>query len=452
MLLCVFGCIAVVAGLGPTTMFDLRATRTSDLSRIIALETASYPADEAASPEALTSRLENAGEYFRTMVEGDEIIGFICGTRCDEFTEESMAQHDPTGKYLAIHSVVVAGERRREGLASLALRWYADEMKCEMRLIAKAGLLGLYGKVGFRVLGKSKIVHGQDPWFDCAMTGKEMVQIDAFSATAYKGNPAAVVFSQGPVAWMQDVAQENNLAETAFLRRIPEKRNTFHIRWFTPTAEVDLCGHATLASAEALFLTDRLQLDDSETTVTFETNNAGPLYVRKKRNDTWLAMDLPTSDIDPTTPPKSLVAALPGAKILFCGMGPPTTADWVVEVERLADVDVNIDALRGDNDFVVPRGVIVTSRGESSEFDFVSRFFAPAFGIPEDPVTGSAHALLTKYWETKLQKSPLLAKQASRRTGILKVNTLNDRTIVQGQAAFVFQARILLPDASTKSP
>eukprot|EP00635_Sarcinochrysidales_sp_CCMP3193_P007490 CAMPEP_0118910954 /NCGR_PEP_ID=MMETSP1166-20130328/12869_1 /TAXON_ID=1104430 /ORGANISM="Chrysoreinhardia sp, Strain CCMP3193" /LENGTH=440 /DNA_ID=CAMNT_0006850429 /DNA_START=43 /DNA_END=1365 /DNA_ORIENTATION=+ len=433
---------------------NLRPTTARDLAAVTALERASYPSAEAASAERLASRLSEAGDYFRTMVlDEEEVVGFICGTRCDEFTEEAMATHDPSGRLLAIHSVVVDERYRRRGLASTALKWYLDEVDVtEVRLIAKANLLGLYssGVVGFEVCGVSKIVHGSDAWFDCRRSGVDLVQVDAFSGVQFAGNPAAVVFRHGDDEWMQAVANENNLAETAFLRRTGE--TSFEIRWFTPQAEVDLCGHATLAAAEALFATGRVFLDrrgpdrESRITLTFETRRAGTLKVSREDSSPWLSMDLPTSDIEEVSAPPALRAAI-GGNILFCGRGPATTPDWFVEVDDVTDV--RVDGLRGDQkDFVVPRGVVVTSRLVDPPYDFVSRFFAPNLGIPEDPVTGSAHALLTKYWETKLNKSPLLAKQASKRTGVLKVHTTTSaegesRTIVQGQATLVLTARLM---------
>ena len=446
--------------------FDVRPTVESDLERIIALEKLSYPSDEVASAESLRYRQREAGAYFRTVIsEDDEVIGFICGTRCETFDEASMSAHDPNGSVLGIHSVVIDKSFRRQGLASLALKWYIDEiLKAsdikEVKLIAKAPLLSLYSKqVGFEVLGLSEITHGQDPWYDCSLPGSvEMVQVDAFSSEIFGGNPAAVVFAQGPEHWMQKVAMENNLAETAFLERVNGRGNTYRIRWFTPTTEVGLCGHATLAAAEALFATGRVYSeDDASTSITFVTTNAGELVVTKKsEDDTWLSMDLPILSLTETAAPPALVEALVGGseskdRILYCAMGPPTVPDWFVHLDTIDDLKLDdIDKLRGGHDFEVPRGVIVTSQDSTKAFDFVSRFFAPGLGIPEDPVTGSAHALLTTYWENKLDKTPLLAKQASKRGGILKVSTSKDRTIVQGEAVLVFKARLFARPPSSE--
>jgi len=373
-----------------------------------------------------------------------------------------MKTHAPEGPILAIHSVVVAPAYRRKGLAARALRWYRDEHAFSggvrsIKLIAKAELLALYVSAGFRVDGPSAIQHGKDAWFDCSAEGLEMVQLDAFPpAGAFSGNPAAVVFSHRSDDWMAKVANENNLSESAFLSRLGPSK--YAIRWWTPGREVDLCGHATLAAAAALFETRRVA-DDA--VLEFETRRAGSLRVSKVRNGgdddgtaPWLSMDFPTGPLT-EVPRDEIPAAMLRAvgiqengpvSLAFAGKGPPSVPDVFIHlegVEDLASAPVDIGVL-ATND-LVDRGVIVTCASKRPGVDFESRFFAPKYGVQEDPVTGSAHTLLTAYWESVLGTNgerPLVAHQASKRGGKLRVRTEGDRTIIQGQAAFVFDARL----------
>ncbi|MFN8347544.1 MAG: PhzF family phenazine biosynthesis protein [Spirosomataceae bacterium] len=254
-------------------------------------------------------------------------------------------------------------------------------------------------------------------------------QLDAFSNKIFGGNPAAVVplDSWLPDAAMQAIAAENNLAETAFY--VPTE-NGFHIRWFTPTVEVDLCGHATLATAYVLFFLKEYPHDR----VSFESRS-GELNVCKEGD--WLILDFPVDQIH-----KQLVA-------------PPAL------LEALGD-NVPVEILRGKSDFMAvleteeqvrtlqpdvillstlpARGVIVTAKGDSA--DFVSRFFAPQSGIAEDPVTGSAHTTLTPYWAEKLGKNELSALQVSARGGVLKTKLLGNRVEIAGQVRLYLQGTI----------
>lgn len=266
------------------------------------------------------------------------------------------------------------------------------------------------------------------------MTTLPLYQIDAFTDRVFTGNPAAVV----PLnTWLEDalmqrIAQENNLSETAFLVREPEGSEAdFHLRWFTPTVEVPLCGHATLASAWVLFH----QRDWPGDTVHFRSRS-GVLGVRR-RNDGWLELDFPSLAIRETDTPPLLSQALPGAPAR-CFQVPNDTNYLVVlasESEvRQARPDLTLLSQLGN------QGVILTARGD--DCDFVSRYFAPGAGIDEDPVTGSIHAALTPYWADVLQRDALMAKQVSERGGVLACRLTGDRVRIAGQACFYMSGTI----------
>jgi len=241
---------------GALSALRLRPMVERDLARATELELASYPADEAATPEGLQYRLRVAPELFYGVYEADALVGFIVSTTApgDELEEETMSTHSPGGPSICIHSVVVAAKHRRRGIALAMVRAYVDAVVAEARccaarrmvLLAKAGLLGLYRKAGFEVLGPSKVVHGADQWFDMGLDLTEkrkldFMQVDAFTSVPLCGNPAAVLFTHrgGDEHWMQAVANENNLAETAFLERRDggSEDSEWDIRWFTPVAE-----------------------------------------------------------------------------------------------------------------------------------------------------------------------------------------------------------------------
>jgi PhzF family phenazine biosynthesis protein len=232
-------------------------------------------------------------------------------------------------------------------------------------------------------------------------------QVDAFATRAFEGNPAAVCPLE---SWLEDgllqaIAEENNLSETAFF--VPSEKG-FELRWFTPIKEVDLCGHATLAAAHVIFET----LGYAKQVITFETRS-GDLFVERKGKR--LEMDFPAS---PPTP-----CELPG--ILAEGLGKhPIEILAADDYLAVFDDEATIRAITPNQALLSQldlRGVIVTAPG--SDVDFVSRFFAPKFGIPEDPVTGSAHCALAPYWARKLGKSLLSAKQLSRRGGDLRIRS-----------------------------
>lgn len=258
-----------------------------------------------------------------------------------------------------------------------------------------------------------------------------ITQVDAFTDAPFTGNPAAVCLLAEPrdAAWMQAVAGEMNLSETAFLRRRPD--GAFDLRWFTPTVEVDLCGHATLAAAHVLW-EQGVCAGGGE--ARFHTRS-GVLAAR--RRDGWIALDFPAVPDRPAAPPPGLIEAL-GAEPRYLGR---SRFDYLAELGSEAEVRglrPDLHRLRA----VDTRGVIVTARAAMSGFDFVSRFFAPAAGVDEDPVTGSAHCCLGPYWRTRLRKDEFTAWQASSRGGVVRVRVGGERVELLGRAVTVFTAEL----------
>jgi len=252
-----------------------------------------------------------------------------------------------------------------------------------------------------------------------------IVQVDAFTNKPFSGNPAAVcVLREEPEEhWMRNVAREMNLSETAYL--IPQGEG-YKLRWFTPAVEVDLCGHATVASAHVLWQDGHLPEGKQ---ACFHTRSG--VLTADRRGD-WIELDFPAKLAVADEPPASLLPALGISEARFVGKN---AFDYLVEIESEAE----LRALSPDHGALrkLPvRGVIVTARG-SGDFDFVSRFFAPGSGIDEDPVTGSAHTALGPYWSGVLGKTEFLAYQASPRGGVVKVRVLGDRVKLGGQAVTV---------------
>src|SRR5256886_9919146 len=256
-------------------------------------------------------------------------------------------------------------------------------------------------------------------------------QVDAFTDQPLAGNPGAVCLLPAPrdEAWMQNVAREMNLSETAFLHR---DKDDWRLRWFTPAVEVALCGHATLASAHVLWETG--QLPPSET-ARFYTQ-IGLLTAARTASD--IEMNFRAKIAEPSDAPTGLAEAL-AAKPRFVGR---SAFDYLVEVDSAATVRALKPNFVQLGELPV-RGVIVTGRSDRPEFDFVSRFFAPASGVNEDPVTGSAHCTLGPYWETKLKKNEFVAFQASARGGVVKVRVAGDRVFLGGQAVTVLRGELL---------
>ena len=259
-------------------------------------------------------------------------------------------------------------------------------------------------------------------------------QVDAFTRDSFKGNPAGVYISDKPRSeeWMRGMAREMNLSETAFL--VPAGgKGEFNLRWFTPAVEVDLCGHATLGSAHILWEQGYL---DKNTEARFNTRSG--LLTARLTDGGWIALDFPTKQVEPAEIPDGLLEGLHISAPKFVGSN---KMDYLVELddeEQVRNLTPDHSHLRR----VKLRGVMVTARSSSPEFDFVSRFFAPGAGIDEDPVTGSAHTALTQYWAKKLGKKELTAYQASARGGILKVVDNGSRVEIRGQALTVFKAEL----------
>lgn len=258
-----------------------------------------------------------------------------------------------------------------------------------------------------------------------------IVQVDAFTAKPFAGNPAAVcvLAHAADRRWMQHVAREMNLAETAFLFR---QDDAWNLRWFTPTVEVDLCGHATLASAHVLWQDGHLP---SGAQARFDTLSG---RLTADRRGEWIEMDFPVQMAQPATPPDGLLDAL-GVVGKYVGK---SRTDYLVEVED----ETQVRALQPDFRRLRPlpmRGVIVTSRASTDGFDFVSRFFAPGAGVDEDPVTGSTHCCLAPYWGAQLGKVEMVGYQASPRGGVVAVRTAGDRVILGGQAVTVLHGELV---------
>ena len=260
--------------------------------------------------------------------------------------------------------------------------------------------------------------------------GLRIWQVDAFTDRPFAGNPAAVCIL--PAArderWMQQVAAEMNLSETAFL---VARENGFDLRWFTPTVEVDLCGHATLASAHTLWESGQLAQSDP---ARFHTRSG---LLTAVRDGKLIELDFPALPGEVVSPPQDLVAALGATPLevlrskfdyLFVVAGEGAVRAVVPDHSALGALGV--------------RGVIVTGRGEGSGHDCVSRYFAPGAGIDEDPVTGSAHCVIGPYWADKLGRTELRAYQASARGGELRVRVAGDRVRLGGRAVTVLEAEL----------
>lgn len=265
---------------------------------------------------------------------------------------------------------------------------------------------------------------------------QRIVQVDAFTAERFAGNPAAVCVLARPrdEEWMRKVASEMNLSETAFVIRHEEE---WLLRWFTPTVEVDLCGHATLATAHVLFEEGHVSRDDA---IHFRTRS-GMLSARSSGG--WIEMDFPTQAAEAAAPPAGLLEALglDASAVAFVGRN---GTDWLVAVDTAARVrGLAPDMARLAQ--VDARGVIVTAASDDARWDFVSRFFGPAVGVPEDPVTGSAHCCLAPYWADRLDRNELVGWQASARGGEVRVRHEVSRVMLTGQAVTVMTGELVGP-------
>lgn len=265
--------------------------------------------------------------------------------------------------------------------------------------------------------------------------GPLLLGIDAFTDQPFHGNPAAVCISEEPLndELKARLASEMNLSETAFVHAADGYKE---LRWFTPAMEVNLCGHATLATAKALFSQGLLEGDEHS----FITRS-GVLKI-KQLNDGKLQLDFPRLEIKPGKVPDALLSQF-GPMLYYV----ESTEDTLLELENEEDLlnaapDIQVIAKNSG------RGLIVTAKtkadGKFKEYDFVSRFFCPNVGIAEDPVTGSAHCVLAPYWKERLNKSTLKAYQASARGGALDLEVKGDRVLIAGQATIVYQGNLQL--------
>jgi len=258
----------------------------------------------------------------------------------------------------------------------------------------------------------------------------DIYQIDAFTNRVFAGNPAAVcpLDTWLPDNLMQSIAAENNLSETAFF--VPEDAG-YSIRWFTPVTEVSLCGHATLASAYVIFNI----LDFTGDTIRF-ASKSGDLSVT--RNDDWLVLDFPSQPARPCATPEKVIRAF-GTTPIEC----LKNEDYIV----IFDTAAQVEAAQPDMEMIKTldcRGVIISAAAEN--YDFVARFFAPNFGVPEDPVTGSAYTRLVPYWATKLDKTKFTVKQVSARGGELLCELRGDRVLISGKAVQYLAGVVHIPD------
>ena len=266
-----------------------------------------------------------------------------------------------------------------------------------------------------------------------------LFHVDAFTDEPFTGNPAAVCILPKlyEPAWMQQVAAEMNLSETAFLHR---DNTGWNLRWFTPIAEVDLCGHATLASAHTLYESGNLRPNEP---AIFHTRSG---ELRCEHGPAGIRMHFPRVAQEPTTAPFDLSTAL-GTRLQYVGK---TKFDFLIEVEdekTLRELEPNMDLLKT----MKARGFIVTAPTDHPELDFVTRFFAPAYGIPEDPVTGSAHCTLAEYWGHKLNKTSLAAHQISTRGGRILMEIEHNGIALSGKAVTVMRGELIGPGSSISS-
>lgn len=255
-------------------------------------------------------------------------------------------------------------------------------------------------------------------------------QVDAFADRPFTGNPAAVVVLDAPCddTWMQHVAGEMNLAETAF---VMAEGDVWRLRWFTPAIEVDLCGHATLATAHTLWESGRLPAAE---TARFMTRSG--LLTAKRQGDS-IELDFPLVPVQPIDVPAGLADAL-GVQPQWVGSAGPNVLVLLDGQAQLHELRPDFRALRG----LDYQGVIVTAQASGSDYDFVSRYFAPAAGIDEDPVTGSAHCALAPYWSERLGRDTLLGYQASARGGYVHVCVDGERVKLGGTAVTVLRGEL----------
>lgn len=259
----------------------------------------------------------------------------------------------------------------------------------------------------------------------------EIYQVDAFAHEPFRGNPAAVCVLEGPgdETWMQSVAAEMNLAETAFLEAESGEQGIYRLRWFTPTVEVDLCGHATLASAHVLW-----ERGEKAARLQFRTRSGTLIAARAEGG---IQLDFPADPPEPVASSEGIAAAL-GAEPVAVARGRSFYLAELADADQVRSLTPDIAAIEA----LDAAAVIVTAAG-AGEADFVSRFFAPRLGIDEDPVTGAAHCCLAPYWQRRTGGRRLVGYQASRRGGFVTVEVSGDRVLLTGQAVTVLRGELL---------
>lgn len=251
--------------------------------------------------------------------------------------------------------------------------------------------------------------------------------VDAFADAPFRGNPAGVCFLMGhqPEEWMQQLAMEMNLSETAFFMH---KGDVFSLRWFTPAAEVDLCGHATLATAHIIWESQVVGIDEM---IKFETRSG---ILTAKRKGDWIELDFPAKRAQSAPAPDGLLESI-GIEAAGCFRN---QFDYLLELptaEDIRDIKPDFKALSK----VDCRGVMVTAPSDVEGQDYICRFFAPAVGVDEDPVTGSAHCCLAPFWSERFGKNRLIGYQASQRGGIVDTEVIGERVLLRGKAVTVMQ-------------
>jgi PhzF family phenazine biosynthesis protein len=262
--------------------------------------------------------------------------------------------------------------------------------------------------------------------------GLKFYQVDAFTQEPFAGNPAVVCLLEEALdsRAMQNIAKEMNLSETAFLKK---QADGYSLRWFTPGAEVDLCGHATLASAHVLWEQGILRLDEQ---TVFHTRSG---VLTAENDEGLIRMDFPALEYEPAAATGELVEALGIEPIETVGFGRKLL--FLVENEdEVYQLQPDFSALKK----MPGRGVVITSASRSEEYDFISRYFAPWVGVDEDPVTGSNHCCLGPYWGEKLEKQTLTAFQASERGGVIEIELLGERVSLGGHAVTVLRGEFLI--------
>jgi PhzF family phenazine biosynthesis protein len=258
-------------------------------------------------------------------------------------------------------------------------------------------------------------------------------QVDAFTDKPFSGNPAAVCILDGArdEEWMQQVAAEMNLSETAFL--LERNAGEYHLRWFTPETEVDLCGHATLASAHVLWETGRVP-EDGEIVFHIRSGILAAIW-----DGEWIRLDFPAVRPKPAMGCWDVLGALGLSDVFYVGKGKGV---WLIETEDEADLRSMTPDFRRLTELLGEEGICVTCRPQDPAYDFICRTFFPGIGIDEDPVTGSVYCLLGPYWQEKTGKDRFLAFQASRRGGTVRVDVKGERVILAGQAVTVLRGEL----------